>query len=159
MAEVVALRWPEEAEDANRLVAAGIAVLYLVGPDDDPPVVRGCLEDWVRVPGDDRDTRARLAGLELRAQLHRIPPFVDDDDRLHHDGRVVLLSHTEAKIATALTTHLGLVVPDVELLTALEPSPTASASMRAEISHLRSRLRGLDLVVRRRRGGYLLEHR
>jgi hypothetical protein len=41
MAEVVAVRWPEEREDAARLVRAGVAVLYLVRPEDEPPVPGG----------------------------------------------------------------------------------------------------------------------
>jgi len=159
MAEVVVLRWPEEDDEARRLINAGVAVLYLVGPTDDPPAVSGCLEDWVRAPGDDADTRARLVGLELRALLHRTPPFVDHDGRLHHDGRVVLLSRVEAVLASTLTTHLGLVVPDRELLAALGAGSPPSASLRMEMSHLRARLRNLGLVVRRQHGGYILDHR
>ena len=68
MAEVVAIRWPEEHEEAAHLVSAGVAVLYLVRADDDPPIPSGCLEDWVRIPGDDRDLHARLAALELRGR-------------------------------------------------------------------------------------------
>ena len=120
MAEVVAIRWPEERDDAARLAAAGVAVLYLVDADDDPPVPTGCLEDWVRIPGEERDLRARLAALELRAELHHAPPFVDDDDRLHHGGRVVALSPIEARLAAALTARIGAAVSDERLLEAVQ---------------------------------------
>ncbi len=138
MAEVVAIRWPEEREDAARLAAAGVAVLYLVEADDDPPVPTGCLEDWVRIPGEERDLRARLAALELRAELHHAPPFVDDDDRLHHGGKVVALSPIEARLAAALTARLGAVVSDQELLDVLREDRAMPTTLRSEVGHLRS---------------------
>ncbi len=59
MAEVVIVRWPEEGAEGARLAEEGVAVLYLVGANDDPPMPMTCLEDWVRLPGDDRDLHAR----------------------------------------------------------------------------------------------------
>ena len=157
MAEVVAIRWPEEREDAARLTAAGVAVLYLVDADDDPPVPTGCLEDWVRIPGDDRDLRARLAALELRAELHHAPPFVDDDDRLHYGGTVVALSPIEARLAAVLTARIGGTVSDESLLEAVRNGGEMSAaSLRVEMGRLRSRLRPLHLAIRRTRHGYVL---
>ena len=87
-------------------------MLYLVRADDDPPIPTGCLEDWVRIPGDDRDLHARLAALELRAALHQAPPFVDDDDRLHYRGRIIPLTSNEARLAAVLAARFGAVVPD-----------------------------------------------
>jgi len=157
MAEVVAIRWPEEREEAARLAAAGVAVLYLVGGDEDPPVPSGCLEDWVRIPGEERDLRARLAALELRAALHHTPPFVDDDNRLHHDGRVVALSPIEARLATALIARIGTALSDESLLAAVRNGGEMSvASLRVEMGRLRSRLRTLQLAIRRTRKGYVL---
>ena len=71
----------------------------------------------------------------------------------------MLLAPAEAAVAAALTTRLGLVVPDVELLDALRPYvPTgnSTASLRAVISQVRTRLRGMHIVVRHGRGGYVL---
>jgi hypothetical protein len=73
MAEVVAICWPEERDDAARFVMAGVAVLYIVRADDDPPIPTGCLEDCVRIPGDDRDLHARITALELRVP-QVVPP-------------------------------------------------------------------------------------
>jgi two-component system, OmpR family, response regulator len=157
MAEVVAIRWPEEGEEAARLAAAGVAVLYLVDADNDPPVPTGCLEDWVRIPGEERDLRARLAALELRAALHHTPPFVDDDDRLHHGARVVALSPIEARLAAALTMRIGTAVSDESLLeTVRNGGEMSAASLRVEMGRLRSRLRALNLAIRRTRHGYVL---
>ena len=157
MPEVVAICWPEERDDAARFVAAGVAVLYLVRDEDDPPIPTGCLEDWVRIPGDDRDMHARISALELRAALHQSPPFVDNGGRLHHRGRVVALNPSEARLAAALTARFGAVVSDEELLDAVSSETgTATTSVRGEVGRLRSRLRELHLTIRRTRRGYVL---
>lgn len=158
MPEVVAIRWPEEREDAADFVMAGVAVLYLVRAEDDPPIPTGCLEDWVRIPGDDRDLHARIAALELRAALHDAPPFVDNRGRLHHGGSVVALNATEARLALALTARFGAVVSDEELLDAVsDVTATPATSLRGDIGRLRSRLREVHLAIRRTRRGYVLE--
>ena len=157
MAEVVAVRWPEEREDAERLTAAGVAVLYIVRADDEAPVPTGCLEDWVRVPGDDRDFHARLGALELRAALHHAPPSVDDSGRLHYQGRIIPLPSTEARLATVLVARFGAVVPDHDLLGAVSAtSDTPAPSLRVEIGRLRSRIREVHLAIHRTRRGYVL---
>ena len=148
---------PKSATKRPGLATAGVAVLYLVDADDEPPVPTGCLEDWVRIPGEERDLRARLAALELRAELHHSPPFVDDDDRLHHGGSVVALSSIEARLATVLTARLGTAVSDESLLEAVQNGGELSAaSLRVEMGRLRSRLRTLHLAIRRTRHGYVL---
>lgn len=157
MAEVVAVRWPEEREDAERLTAAGVAVLYIVRADDDPPIPTGCLEDWVRVPGDDRDLHARLAALELRAALHHAPPFVDDAGRLHYQGRVIPLASSEARLAVVLAARFGTVVSDEDLLDAVsDTSATPTGSLRVEIGRLRARIREVHLAIHRTHHGYVL---
>lgn len=157
MAEVVAIRWPEERDDAVRLTTAGVAVLYLVRAEDDPPIPTGCLEDWVRIPGDDRDLHARLAALELRAALHHAPPFVDDNDRLHHEGRILALNPKEARLAAALAARFGAVVSDKDLLDAVsDETATPTTALRVEIGRLRSRLREAHLAIHRTHRGYVL---
>lgn len=56
------------------LRSSGVAVLYLIDGDDEPPTPTTCLEDWVRIPRDERDLRARVAALELRTLVHVAPP-------------------------------------------------------------------------------------
>jgi citrate lyase beta subunit len=92
VADVVLIRWPEDREDAVRLVEAGVALLYLVDAESDPPAPTSCLEDWVRLNGDERDLRARLEALETRAAAHRMPPTVDSDGRLRYQGKLMALS-------------------------------------------------------------------
>lgn len=160
MAEVMLVRWPEEGDDGLRLAGAGVAVLYLVTGDEDPPTPTTCLEDWVRIPGDDRDLSARVAALELRAMVHQAPPRVDEQGRLHHRGKLLPLSPEEARVASVLVRHLDAVVADGELAEELADLDPGAASLRTLMTQLRARLRDVDLLVRRiRRRGYMLQRR
>jgi hypothetical protein len=132
-------------------------VLYLVAADDAPPTPTGCLEDWIRIPGDDRDLRARVAALELRALAHRSPPHVDADGRLRYRGNVMLLPEDEVELARLLTDRLDDVVTDEELQ---RGAGLSGPEVRARMTQLRARLRGQDLNLRRvRRRGYTLQPR
>ena len=156
MAEVVVVRWPEEADQIRHLVDAGVPVLYLIDGEHDPPVITSCLEDWVRIPGEERDMRLRVAALEMRAVLHHAPPYVDDSGRMHHGGQTIPLTPVEARLATVLTDRLGSVVSDDQLLDAVTESGVSSSSLKVEVGRLRSHLRGLHLTIRRSRNGYVL---
>jgi DNA-binding response OmpR family regulator len=161
MAEVVMVRWPDERAKAARLADAGVALLYLVTGDDDPPPVTNCLADWVRIPGGERDLDARLAALEQRATAHQAPPFVDASGCLHYRGELVHLLPLEARLAAVLTDHFGEVVTDEALWDPDEVSSAeAGRSLRTDVTHLRTRLRPVGLSVHRVRGrGYRLQSR
>jgi hypothetical protein len=158
-AEVTMVRWPEERERVSRLAEAGLALLYLVENDDDPPIVTSCLADWVRIPGDERDLDARIAVLERRAMGHRTAPFVDDDGSLHYHGQLVHLAAREARLAAALMADFGEVVSDQDLE---DPGAVDSADaarlLRTHMAHLRAQLRPVGLSVHRvRRRGYRVQ--
>ena len=162
MTEVVVVRWPEEGSDGARLAEDGVAVLYLVEADADPPMPTSCLEDWVRLPGDDRDVSARVAALELRAATHDAPPWVDEHGRLHYRGQLLALSPSEARLAEVLAEHFGDVVSDRALnaITLENGDSGPQPALRVQMSQLRSRIRDSGLLVHRiRRRGYRLEHR
>jgi DNA-binding response OmpR family regulator len=129
-------------------------VLNLVDGDGDPPAPGGCLEDWVRLPGDRRDVAARVAALAHRAITHRAPPRVDEAGELHYGGDVVPLPPGEARIARVLAVRFGEVVPDGDLAAALV---AGDPSVRRLVTRLRARLRTVSLFLsRRRRQGYVL---
>ena len=65
--DVVLVRWPEENLHLGELRGTGTPRLLLVGPDAAPPDSVDPLEDWIRLPADDQDVRARVATLEARA--------------------------------------------------------------------------------------------
>ncbi|MET0276173.1 MAG: hypothetical protein ABW073_01025 [Acidimicrobiia bacterium] len=54
--------WPDDPR-LTALRAAGVPCLVLVAPDDRAPVLDGDLEDWVRVPVDDRELEVRCRRL------------------------------------------------------------------------------------------------
>src|SRR5262249_39890573 len=111
-------------------------------------------------PGDDRDIRARVAALGVRAAAHASRPHVDAHGMLHYQSHVVALTLLQSSIARSLSAHLGDVVTDGDIRTALgmsDESP-AEGSLRVEMSRLRVLLRPLGLTIRRVRGrGYRLE--
>ena len=154
MAEVVLVRWPAEYERASQLLTAGAPLLYLIGGDDDPPDVEGCLADWVRLPGDSRDIDRRVAILEQRAALHTAPPRLDDNGLLHYRGRTVSLLPGEARLATVLIERFGSTVSDDDLAPRTGMDDTAGVG---RISPFRTKLRDAGLTLRRSRcRGYQL---
>jgi DNA-binding response OmpR family regulator len=156
MGDVMLVRWPEEGDDGARLAHTGMAVLYLIDGDDDPPTPTTCLEDWIRVPGDERDLRARVSALEFRSLAHQGPPRVDDAGRLHYLGKTRALPPDAVHLARALTEHFGEVVQDGDL----EQATGDERTVRTRMTELRASLRDLELSVRRvRRRGYTLQRR
>jgi hypothetical protein len=152
MADVMLARWPEDRDDGSRMALEGLAVLYLVDGDSDPPPVRGCLEDWVRIPGDERDLRARVAALEARSHAHVAPPHIDKEGRLTYGGRITMLRADTVDLARTLISRFGDVVGDGEL-----PAQPGT-ELRSVVSQLRAQLRDLGLTLRRvRRRGYRLQ--
>jgi hypothetical protein len=152
MAEVMLARWPEDRDEGSRMAREGLAVLYVVDRDTDPPRVSGCLEDWVRIPGDERDLRARVGALEARSHAHIAAPHIDSDGRLTYRGKITVLRADTIDLARTFTGRFGDVVRDGEL-------PIQSGTeVRYLVSQLRAQLRDLGLTLRRvRRQGYRLQ--
>jgi hypothetical protein len=66
--DVTYVRWPDEAEVRADLRARLRPRLLLVAPDAAPPDVVDDLEDWVRVPADERDISVRANRLARLAR-------------------------------------------------------------------------------------------
>ena len=105
--DVVLLRWPEESDRRTELETAARPRLLLVEPGDPPPDISDPLEDWIRLPADDRDVRARLSTLVTRSGAER--PFLDADGLLWFRGRWVPLSPVERSLAEGLLERFGAV--------------------------------------------------
>jgi hypothetical protein len=158
----VVLRWPAEQLTVAHLATRGIPRLLLVDREGDPPVCVDPLEDWVRLPVDDRDVDARLLALRGRAErwFPSSPrPRLDGKGRLLRGSKWVALSPIEEQLSGALLEHYGEVVPDDEVLARAWPSGDGNpATLRVQVMRLRRRIAGLGLEIRTIRAkGHLLQ--
>ena len=154
------VRWPEERELLDKLRAQGTPRLLLVRPPAPAPEVMECEEDWVRLPADDGDVRARVLALAARSSRHRPGPLVDGDGRVRYGAHWIALSPIEHRLARVLAERFGEVVGSDLLARAAWPDEgTNEGALRVHLTRLRRRLRSLGLEVQNVRGrGYLMEH-
>ena len=158
--EVVLVRWPAEADRRGRLRETATPRLLLVeeGP---PPAPDDCLEDWIRVPAEDTDVRARIEGLSVRIGRHESPdvPDLDHDGVLRFSGSWVSLPPVEARLTAALVERFGAVVGREALARAGWPdgAPGRNA-LDVHVLRLRRRLATVGLSIKTVRSrGYLME--
>ena len=157
--DVVLVRWPEEDARLRQLRETGSPRLLLLDGESEPPQSADCLEDWIRLPADDRDVRARLARLASRSQTQQPAPQVDGDGLLRYRGRWVALSPVESSLAITLVDRFGAVVGRDTLARRAWPegTPTRNA-LDVHMLRLRRRIAPLGVEVRTVRSrGYLMQ--
>lgn len=154
------MRWPEESDLLEQLRATRVPRLLLVRPPAPAPAVSDCEEDWVRLPADDGDVRARVLAVAARSAHHRPGPSVEPDGRVRYGGGWIALSPIEHRLAQLLAENFGEVVESELLARAAWQCPDASnGALRVHLTRLRQRLQPLALDVRNIRGrGYLMDH-
>lgn len=154
------VRWPTEVTRRTALQRAGRPRLLLVEPAAPPPIVEDHLEDWIRIPADEMDLRARVEALSRRTPaMPVLPPELDEDGVLRFDGRWVAVPPVEARLVDALVNRIDAVVSRDELARAGWPagSPGRNA-LDVHMLRLRRRIEPLGLQIRTVRSrGYLLE--
>lgn len=157
--DVVVVHWPEQRDELDRLARQGVPRLLLVAPAADPPEGGDILQDWVRLPGDERDVRARLSGLRRRAADLAPPPAVDSHGRLLFGRAWVQLSPIHERLARSLLAADETVVPDTDLMATGWPGGTpTSNTLRVHLHRLRRLIRPLGLEIRGVRGvGWVLQ--
>lgn len=158
MADVVVVHWPEQREEIYRLAEQRVPRLLLVAPAADPPEAGDVLQDWVRLPGDERDVRARLSGLRRRAD-QETAPVIDGHGRLVFRRSWIQLSPIHERLARRLLVAPEEVVPERELLEEGWPggSPSSNA-LRVHLHRLRRYIAPLGLEIRGVRGeGWVLQ--
>jgi DNA-binding response OmpR family regulator len=159
--DVTLVRWPAELGRRERLAADGLPRLLLVEGGETLPVVEDVIEDWIRVPADESDIRARVATLQARyeSMVNGVAPVLDDDGVLRVDAAWVALPPVEARLTTALLDRFGMVVSREMLANSGWPdgAPGRNA-LDVHVLRLRRRLAPLGLVIKTVRSrGYLLE--
>jgi len=174
--DVTMLRWPEEESRRSRISLAGEPRLLLVPDGEEPPIVGDCLEDWVRVPADENEVRARVDALAVRSQAHTTNtnghsgsnghtpavdagPVLDDFGVLRVNGAWVALPPLEARLAEALLERLGAVTSRELLIRAGWPTGAPGRNaLDVHVLRLRRRLNPVGLAIRTVRSrGYLME--
>lgn len=159
MADVVVVHWPEQREEVTRLANQGVPRLLLVAPMSDPPEGGDVLQDWVRLPGDERDVRARLSGLRRRAADRDAGPVIDRHGRLILRGSWAQLSPIHERLARHLIEAREGVVTEKDLLEQGWPGghPSSNA-LRVHLHRLRRLVDPLGLEIRCVRGeGWVLQ--
>jgi len=155
--DVVALGWPDQADERDRLDRAGIPRLWFVEPGVEPPISENCLEDWLRLPADDTDVRARLVALARRAACHPAVPTLDAHGRFTHRGAVVFLSPVEQHLMEPLVANFGAAVSERDLIGSAWLEGGRDETLRVHVSRLRHRLAPIGLDIANVRGyGYVL---
>ena len=157
--DVVLVRWPEEDVRLRELRETGSPRLLLLNGESEPPESADCLEDWIRLPADDRDMRARVTRLASRSETQQPAPQVDGDGLLRYRGRWVALSPVESALAITLVDRFGAVVGRDTLARRAWPegTPTRNA-LDVHMLRLRRRIAPLGVEVRTVRSrGYLMQ--
>jgi Transcriptional regulatory protein, C terminal len=158
----VVIRWPVDQDRRRELAELGVPRLLLVDSDASPPVCTDALEDWIRLPCDERDIDARMNGLRARASswAPSTRPELDGSGRLLRGIRWVALSPTEEELCTLLIGEFGKVVSDKALIARAWPEGTGTPTgLRLQMTRLRRRIADLQLEVRSVRGkGYVLQN-
>ena len=122
-----------------------------------PPIATSCLEDWIRLPADDADLRARLASLSHHAAHHPTRPELNEHGMLTHRGVVVRLSPVEQRLARPLIADFGEAVSEADMLGAGCLDGCNEQNLRVHVSRLRRRVAPIGLCITRIRGyGYVL---
>jgi len=158
--DVVLLRWPLEEPRRLRLADEERMRLLLVEGGAAAPRCEDCLEDWIRVPADEADVRARIEALSRRHHAHgQDRPVLDHDGLLRFSGGWVSLPPVEARLTAALLERYETVVSRDQLARAGWPkgAPGRNA-LDVHVLRLRRRIATLDLSIKTVRSrGYLLE--
>jgi DNA-binding response OmpR family regulator len=167
--DVAMVKWPEEESRRTRISQAGEPRLLLVPDGQEPPQVGDCLEDWIRVPAEEAEVRARVDALAVRSRNHHSPngdnghapvgPVLDDFGVLRVNGAWVALPPLEARLAEALLERLGAVTSRELLVRAGWPSGAPGRNaLDVHVLRLRRRLTPVGLAIRTVRSrGYLME--
>ncbi len=159
--DVEMVRWPSDETRRLHLRESGKPRLLLVDDDAPAPVTPDPLEDWIRLPADDRDVRARLDSLTLRFQRTDSSEglTLDEDGLLRNGSNWVALPPIEARLIAGLLAKPGAVVSRDALLRAGWPGEQPNRNvLDVHVLRLRRRIEPLGLQIRTVRSrGYVLE--
>lgn len=155
---VTIVRWPSEVRRREECRLRGLPRLLVVESGEPAPRCLDALEDWIRLPLDKEDARARARTLAARKRLSE-RPVVTRQNLLRMGDRQTPLSPQEALIMRCLIASYGDVVDRDELIRLCWPDREPGANgLSLQVLRLRRRIKPLRLVVHTVWGrGYLLD--
>ena len=159
-ADVAMVRWPGEEDRLDTLRSEHRPRLLLVESGAAPPLPSDDLEDWIRVPAQEVDMMARLAGLERRFRdRDAVRPVLEEGGVLRMGRNWVSLPPVDYRLAAVLVDRFGAVVSRDALARAGWPERIpARNALDVHVLRLRRRLEPLGLAIRTVRSrGYALE--
>ncbi|HEX2575257.1 MAG TPA: winged helix-turn-helix domain-containing protein [Aquihabitans sp.] len=159
--KVELVQWPSDEQRLAQLRRDAVPRLILVPEGLVPPLSTDVLEDWIRLPADDDDIRARVRVLSDRAagiEDARVPEL-DENGLLRVSGRWVSLPPVEHRLMIVLLDRYRAVVSREALARAGWPDGIPGRNvLDVHIVRLRRRLAPLGLSIQTVRSrGYLLE--
>jgi DNA-binding response OmpR family regulator len=157
--EVAHVRWPGERARRELLAHRGQPRLLLLDEGTPPPGEVDELEDWIRLPADDVDVKARVEHLIQRSQRHLpVTPSLENGV-LRVRETWVALSPLEARLTAILLERMGAVVSrDTMARTGWPEGTRARNTLDVHVVRLRRRLASVGLAIHTVRSrGYLLE--
>lgn len=150
--------WPADEALRRHLSSLDLPRLLLVDPGAAPPTGLDHKEDWVRLPADSADLRARAAALVERNAIRSLPalPVLDEDGLLRVGACWVHVTAAQMPVVRLLVDRFDRVVSiDAIAAACITAGGTGSiASVRTLLARLGRRLGGvgLELVTIRQRG-------
>ncbi|MGF1597092.1 MAG: winged helix-turn-helix domain-containing protein [Acidimicrobiales bacterium] len=153
--QVELVYWPAEADRRRELSEGAQPRILLVGEGEPAPITVDPLEDWIRLPADERDLQVRVETLTRRLDVE---PVLDDDGVLHHRHNWTALPPIEARLTQTLLARFGKVVSREALLRQGWPDEEPKRNvLDVHVLRLRRRLEPLGLTIRTvRKRGYVL---
>ncbi len=158
--DIELLHWPNDEEQRRRLAADGVPRLLFLAEDAAPPGASDLLEDWVRLPVEVDELRARRTALARRADCAGHAPVIDSDGLLWWGDAWVAIPPAQLPTARLLVARVRELVQHDALLLAYERSggSTNPVAVKAMLGRLVKRFAQVGLALRAVRGrGYLLD--
>lgn len=153
--DVELVPWPAEERRRCELREGGRPRILLVDRSEPAPLTVDPMEDWIRLPADERDLQVRVETLRMRVDVE---PTIDDGVLRVGDSWVAL-APIEARLIELLLSRFGKVVGRGDLLAHGWPGGDPSRNvLDVHVLRLRRRIEPLGLTIRTvRQRGYVLD--
>lgn len=153
--KVELVHWPAEETRRIELEATATPRILLVAPSEPAPITVDPVEDWIRLPVNERDLQARVETLARRSMVE---PSLDGDGVLRHGSNWTALPPIEARLVETLLAKFEKVVSREVLLGNGWPGGLPKRNvLDVHMVRLRRRLEPMGLTIKTvRKRGYIL---